>query len=129
MSKSEIIEDEDSGSGGKGKKGHSYADILKGLGIDTKEFSLADMEEMFHQLRQEGVLEKGAKVIDLKTGKKKQTYTNTKTGRTYTVKQSSSEPVKTDEIADRKDVEYKAHSEKQDKPTPVPPFNPKPTKP
>ena len=124
------IDDEDSGEGGLPPLEESYASILRRLGVDVSDMSLADVRNMIHDYAQEGRI-KGAKVIDIKTGKSRQTYAkNSESDREYSVKSADDTPVSEAELLRAKtEREYSERSEKRKDQTPQPPFDPKPPKP
>lgn len=118
----------DDDSEGEGKVVESYSTILRRLGIDVKDMSLEDIQNMIHEYSQEGLL-KGAKIIDIKTGKAKQTIRKKADERTYHIKQDTSQPMSPNELAEQKDSDYNKRSDKEDKNNPQPPFNPTPSGP
>lgn len=125
----DLVTTDDDSEGGSGRKEvENYSTILRRLGIDVKDMSLEDIQNMIHEYSQEGLL-KGAKIIDIKTGKAKQTTRKKSEERTYHVKQDSSHPMSPKELADKKDADYNKRSDKDDKNDPQPPFNPTPRAP
>lgn len=124
-----VTTDDDEDGGSLPPLEDSYGAILRRLGVDTRDMSLDDIRNIIHQYAQEGVL-KGAKVIDIKTKKAKQTYSNGKKERFYQVKADDGVPVSEAELDNlRKDQEYKARTEKRNEEEPKPPFNPTPKAP
>ena len=103
----------------------SYVQILNQLGVDTQAMSLDEVRQMIQQYSEEGAI-KGAKVIDLKTGKSVQTFKSKKEqGRTISVKKSSDEPLTRAEMEQqKKDEDYRKGSDKEDTPAPGKPFSP-----
>ena len=117
----------DNGGGDGTPVEESYVTILQKLGVDTNEMSIDDIQNMIHQYTQEGVL-KGAKVIDMKTGKSVQTYKKgedkTK-GRAITVKNEDGRPLTQAEFEkEKKERDYKAKTDEQNQPSPEKPFSP-----
>ena len=105
----------------------TYSVVLEKLGVSTKEMSVEDIKSLIHEYQQEGKL-KGAKIIDFKTGKTKQTHKDNKPkGRTIKYKDTSSKPMTEAEFKAKKaEKEYKGESGNKDKHTVDVPFNPKP---
>lgn len=117
-----IADDEDSGDSGVESQ-QSYASILKRLGVNIKGMSLDEVKNMIHQYTQEGLL-KGAKIIDLKTGKARQTHKKESKDRVYTVKASEDKPMTEGELAKKKDSEYNKRSEQENAKKPSGPIFP-----
>ena len=67
------VDDIDDGGGEGQLIEESYSSILNKLGVDTQEMSVEDIRNMIQHYSQEGLI-KGAKVINLSTGKAQQTY-------------------------------------------------------
>jgi hypothetical protein len=124
------IEEEDGGSGEIDINESTYSKLEREHGFDFSEMSMSEIREVIHQYSQEGKLNKGAKVYNLKgeliSHKAKNTQTKSG-GRSYQVKESSREPMTREAFEKEKaDRDYKESSEKQDKPAPGEPFNPTP---
>lgn len=117
---------EEEGEGGKTQIEESYRTILAKLGEDVRGLSMEEIKEMIHRYKQEGV--KGAKLIDFKTRKAKQSYTgDEKKERYYQVKDRQDAPMSPEEVKRQlKEEAYKSSSDKQDTPTVDQPFSPKP---
>ena len=116
------------GGDGTGKPiEESYATILQKLGVDTNEMTVEDIQNMIHQYSQEGKL-KGAKVISMETGKSVQTYKkkqDNKKGKAITVKKEDGRPLTKAEFEqEKKERDYKAKTDEQNKPAPEKPFSP-----
>ena len=120
---------EEGGSGESGIYEATYSKFAKEHGLDFSEMTVDEIREIIHQYVQEGKVSKGAKVYNLKgeliSHKAKQTRGNRAGVRSYQVKQEKGKPVTQAEFdAIKAEQDYKASSEKQDKPAPDAPFVP-----
>lgn len=117
---------EEEGEGGKTQIEESYRTILARLGEDVRGLSIEEIKEMIHRYKQDGG--KGAKLIDFKTGKSKQSYKKEeKKERYYQVKDRQDAPMSPEEAKRQlKEEDYKSSSDKQETPTVDQPFSPKP---
>ena len=124
----EVDDGEIDGGDGSGQPvEETYATILEKLGVDTNEMSIDDIKTMIHQYSQEGKL-KGAKVISMETGKSVQTYKSKQDktkGQAITVSRQADRPLTKAEFEEeKKERDYKAKTDKQNKPAPDKPFSP-----
>lgn len=125
-----ITTDDDSGEGTQGHVEQTYAQILRRLGIDTSNMTVEDVQNMIHDYTQEGRIHGNVVDVNFKTGEaKRRRKASEKEENYYHVIQDQDEPVASSEMAERKDPEYNKRSEKENKNSPNPPFNPKPKAP
>ena len=106
----------------------TYAKFEREHGFDFSRMSKNEIQAIIQEYSQEGKLNKGAKVYNLKG--ELISHKAKKTQSTYQVKESHDEPVTREAFEKEKaERDYVDSSEKQDKPAPGKPFNPAPKAP